>query len=149
MTQTPLTFPENREPTSVSVLTTNNHQSEQTHAERVHFRQGTADLRQAGSRVLLSGVHRHVSATFHISTGGRIRMGRLERPGAAALLRRRRRCCCCCPRMNCEILWALHNYKTAGTFSLLSGASGTDFCTCIYKTKHLFLELKHCNNMSS
>lgn len=79
---------------------------------------------------------------------GRIRTGRVHRPGAAAtallLLR-----CCCCPRMNCEILWVLHNYKTAGTFSLLSGASGTDFCTCIYKTKHLFLEPENCNNMSS
>lgn len=39
--------------------------------------------------------------------------------------------------------------KTAGTFSLLSGASGTVFCTCIYNTQHLFPELEHHNNMSS
>lgn len=101
----------------------------------------------SGSRVLLSGFHRHVGATFRISTGGE--SGRAARNVLKLQPQRCSSCRCCCPRMNCEILWALHNYQTAGTFSLLSGASGTDFCTCIYKTKHLFLELKDCNNMSS
>lgn len=100
-------------------------------------------LCQAGSRsVRRSGCQESIGTSAPHST-----FQRVENQDAFQTSRNRR--CCRCPRLNCEILWALHNHKTTGTFSLLSGASGTDFCTCIYNTEHLFLEPKHCNNMSS
>lgn len=73
------------------------------------------------------GVCVHLSTAFHIS----------EESGVWVVLFWIMYCCTdhprgwatalqrCCPQMNCEILWALHHYKTAGTFSLLAGASGT------------------------
>lgn len=73
-------------------------------------------------QVITKRVQEGVSKDVHSSVqqGGIRTLCEHPRAGGAALRWR-------CPCMNCEILWALHNYKTAGTFSLLSGASGTVF----------------------